>query len=114
MPIRPLKMCNQPGCSEFISGGGYCAAHTKKLNSLRYSQRGSSSKRGYDAVWQKFRDMFLRAHPLCEDCLDKGEVETATDVHHVISLRKGGARLDPSNCRALSHGCHSIRTAKGE
>ncbi|WP_407314424.1 HNH endonuclease [Desulfosporosinus sp. SB140] len=59
--------------------------------------------------------MFLSAHPWCEDCLEHGNYEAATEVHHSIPHR-GDKRIfwDKSQWRALSKRCHSKRTARGE
>ena len=59
--------------------------------------------------------MYLAEHPLCEDCIELGWFDrSAVDVHHVLKLSAGGARLDFANMRALCHSCHSKRTARGE
>lgn len=71
--------------------------------------RGGASERGYDAQWSRFRLVYLASHVACADC---GRI--ATEVHHRVKLRAGGARLDPANCMALCRVCHSVRTARGE
>jgi 5-methylcytosine-specific restriction protein A len=68
-------------------------------------RRQSASRRGYDAVWRRFRRMFLRRNPLCAKC---GAL--AEDVHHVSPLSHGGDRLVSQNCLALCHACHSAET----
>jgi 5-methylcytosine-specific restriction enzyme A len=71
--------------------------------------------RGYDQDWENARALYLAAHPLCEDCIGRGYYDRASkEVHHKIALRRGGARLDPENFRALCKICHSKRTARGE
>ena len=77
-------------------------------------RRGSARRRGYDSTWERFRAAYLSDHPLCQDCLTEDKIEPATDVHHIRKLRDGGERLDPQNCMALCHACHSTRTARGE
>ena len=77
--------------------------------------RGSSSARGYDSRWRRFRLAFLRVNPLCADCKTVDRVTIATDVHHIEKVRDNRKRLlDPANCMALCHGCHSVRTGRGE
>lgn len=44
--------------------------------------RGSSSSRGYNSKWERFRKAFLAANPLCEYCLTRGHVEPATVCDH--------------------------------
>jgi len=46
-----------------------------------------STARGYNYRWQKERERFLRAHPLCCYCEREGRVEAATVVDHIITHR---------------------------
>ena len=45
-------------------------------------RRGSSSSRGYDNRWERFREGFLMANPLCEYCMSRGQVVPATVCDH--------------------------------
>jgi 5-methylcytosine-specific restriction endonuclease McrA len=48
---------------------------------------------------------------VCQRCGEK----VSTDVHHVRKLRDHLEDvIDPENCEALCHGCHSRETARGE
>ena len=57
--------------------------------------------------------MFLRAHPLCEDCRAAGRAQVAEEVHHIVPLRDGGTH-EWSNLMALCKTHHSRRTQRGE
>lgn len=66
--------------------------------------------------WLRLRRDVLSAHPLCQDCLERGELTPACEVHHVRPVEEaagyaGKARLmyDPANLRALCHACHVAR-----
>lgn len=64
--------------------------------------------------WRKLRDTYIKEHPLCEDCLDKGKVVPAEDVHHISSpFSTGeinyGKLLDGNNLKALCKECHAAR-----
>lgn len=108
MATRSLHFCAHHGCNALVTDT-YCDAHVADGINVRNSYgRQSSSERGYDWQWHKAAHAYLRQHPLCERCLESGEVEVATMVHHVIPLSKGGARLDPRNMKALSFDCHEI------
>lgn len=77
----------------------------------REDERQSSSRRGYDARWRRFREWFLRTHNyLCayrNHPFAKAECLVAADtVDHVTPLPKG-ARLDPANCRPVCRNCHA-------
>ena len=77
------------------------------------ASRGSARERGYTVQWEKIRKLFLMKNPLCADCLNKGWVTPANEVHHVKALRNGGTH-DSNNLMSLCKSCHSKRTAKGE
>lgn len=116
MPERSMTFCKWPGCSELTSGG-YCEEHAlmheeqiKDSNTKYSKQRGSTADRGYDSQWQKARLAYLKRHPLCEDCLEKGIIEPAEMVHHVKAVKeRPDLRLDPKNFKALSNACHEKR-----
>lgn len=78
-------------------------------------RRGSSSSRGYDADWRRFRVWYLRRYPLCADHHERGELEPAIEVHHKVKVKDDvGRRLDETNVIGLCKSCHSARTARGE
>lgn len=69
-----------------------------------------------NTAWRKMRDTYLHQHAICEDCLAKGKVTPATDVHHIRSPFKGGQinyglLLDYNNLMALCKECHGQRHA---
>lgn len=112
MPSKPLRPCCHVGCTELVDRG-YCDKHKPEIR--QYDKyRGNSNDRGYDSKWRKFRENYLKAYPVCCDCLVIGSIEPAVDVHHMVKLVDGGKRLDPANCMPLCHSCHSIRTRRGE
>lgn len=108
---RPCKACRRPT----TNANQYCDQHQSEFKppQRRYDEhRGSPSKRGYDATWRRFRQVFLSMHPLCEVCESEGRITPALEVHHVVPLSDGGPRLDPDNCRALCRSCHSKITSE--
>ena len=50
-------------------------------------RRGSAGERGYGWTWQKFRDRFLKDHPLCVYCMNEGRPVQATVVDHIAPHR---------------------------
>lgn len=106
---RPCKICKKITTNK----NGYCDEHKhipeeqlKKWQAMHDLRRGSPSKRGYDARWVKARELYLMEHPLCENCEKEGRIMPAREVHHIIALQDGGARLDPENLMALCRTCH--------
>lgn len=84
-------------------------------------RRGSSSERGYTSAWQRAREGFLRAHPLCADHQARGMSVAATVVDHIKAPRLkeatasgDAARIDEArglfwdrtNWQPLCKACH--------
>ena len=110
MAMRPLRPCLHTGCPELVSSGR-CDKH--KVDHRECDRhRGSSTERGYGARWQRYRLQFLRANPLCVDCLPD-RITPAKEVHHIVAKRDGG-KDDYDNLMSLCRPCHSRRTSKGE
>ena len=107
-----MQLCGQPGCPALVKRGR-CIEHGGMAAGRReYDQeRGSASRRGYDAGWRVFRIDYLRRHPLCVDC----RRALATEVHHRIKYRdRPDLKRDEANLRPLCKPCHSRRTGCGE
>jgi 5-methylcytosine-specific restriction protein A len=68
-------------------------------------------KRLYDSVrWRKARARFLRDHPLCRMCADRGIDCEARVVDHVVPHRGDyGLFWDVANWSPLCASCHSAR-----
>lgn len=67
--------------------------------------------------WRQTRETYLKQHPLCEECLNKGKVTPASSVHHIDSPFKTGEinyhlLLDFDNLMAICHECHGEHHAK--
>lgn len=67
----------------------------------------------HEMRWVKLRRAKLTAQPLCEDCLARGIVTAATEVHHVKPVEdaltaadKEALMFDPHNLRSLCRACH--------
>lgn len=109
--LYPCKKCGRVTSNT----NRYCDQHQSEYKppQKRYDEyRGSPSKRGYDTTWRRFREVFVAKHPLCEICAKEGRVTPTEEVHHIVPLAEGGARLDPDNCQALCKSCHSKITSE--
>lgn len=112
MPNQAAKrFCRNAGCPALVATG-YCEAH----KSAAYDKWTQQEKNQiYDYRWIRVRLSFLRENPLCVDCLEKGIVTAAAEVHHRLKARDYPAlRLDPTNLMSLCKACHNVRTARGE
>ena len=108
MPRRPNTPCKHPGCPALVSyGQQYCSEHAP----LHSSERKGASERGYGSRWQRARLRFLRAHPLCIECLKEQRVTPATVVDHIVPHR-GDPNLfwDESNWQPLCKHHHDVKT----
>lgn len=69
-----------------------------------------------NSTWRKMRDTYLKEHAVCQDCISKGKITPATDVHHIKSPFKNGEinyslLLDYTNLISLCKECHGMRHA---
>ena len=115
MPM--LHVCAYPGCGKAVAySAHYCPEHQKKIDALRAQRYGkhatteNATARGYTGKWRRAAKEFLRANPLCAECLRRGITRAATDVDHIIPWNNLGQRdmrlfWDRSNWQALCHEC---------
>lgn len=101
MPAKPRKF--EPHGSRRTE-----QARKREVDELR----GNSHQRGYDRAWQKLRSVFLREHPLCTFCAERGCITPAQVVDHITSIAlRPDLRLVRENLRSLCKRCHDSRTA---
>ena len=110
MPYKSKVPCGHHGCAELIPPGKkYCEKHLP----LHPEVTRSAKKRGYNEKWNKARILFLKSHPLCEECMrkDPPRYTAATVVDHVVPHR-GDQTLfwDRRNWQALCKECHDRKT----
>ena len=70
-------------------------------------ERSSASQRGYNSKWSKARKEFLAENPLCVMHRQRGLLEPATVVDHIVPHRGDEALFwDKGNWQALCKHCH--------
>ena len=111
MPQRLKRPCSYPGCPA-LTNERYCEAHRKQVAKRYDEQRGTRKERGYDEAWLRLRRVVLSREPLCRECGKQGKVVPATEVDHIVSMTRGGARLDTDNLQPMCKSCHSKKTIK--
>lgn len=114
MPAKLKKPCACPSCPSLVaSGEKYCDKH-KSTSKIYYPQKkriNSERNRCEDSRrWRRLRLIYLRANPLCVDCKAHNELVSATEVHHIIDVVRGGSDSE-ENLEALCKSCHSRKTA---
>lgn len=79
------------------------------------TDKQTSAQRGYGYKWQKARERYLSAHPLCCYCEKEGRVTVATVVDHKTPHR-GDMNLfwSESNWQPLCKPCHDSVKQKEE
>lgn len=80
-------------------------------NSMTLSGEAEYKAKTYGRRWQKIRAMQLAREPLCRHCAQRGETTAATQVDHIVRLKRGGTH-HPSNLQSLCASCHSKKTAR--
>lgn len=66
-------------------------------------------------AWQSVRNFVMsRDGRLCQDCLAKGKITAAEEVHHIIELTPDNINdpsvaLNPDNLVSLCRECHKLR-----
>ena len=108
MPTKPARPCNYPGCPNLTTDrSGYCEEHRKEAR-RKYDkyERQPEVKKVYGYQWEKIRNKYIKAHPLCERCLSEGRSTLAVLVHHRRPVRRGGTH-DEANLMSLCVSCHN-------
>ncbi|MEG1926912.1 MAG: HNH endonuclease signature motif containing protein [Ruthenibacterium sp.] len=106
MPHKPKRACQHSGCPR-LTDGLYCAEH-QALANKQYNkyQRDPASNKRYGHAWKRIRNRYIKAHPLCEECLKNSIIKPAEEVHHINPLAHGGNN-DTQNLMSLCKSCHS-------
>lgn len=66
-------------------------------------------------AWQSVREFVMsRDARLCQDCLKKGKITTAEEVHHIVEITHDNITdpsitLNPDNLVSLCRECHAAR-----
>ncbi len=116
MPNRPPQKCAEYKCNKLIYGGHYCDAHKREFFiglKDHEKERKSANERGYTSKWQKMRLSYLRQHPLCAVCSEKGITKPAVLIDH-IQPHKGDMQKfwNQDNWQGLCIPCHITKTVK--
>lgn len=116
MPIRPCRMCSEPGCKKVsVLGSHRCESHKAAADARRvdsrkgvhreYNQRRDESDSFYKTErWKKLSAYYRKHHPVCEYCSN-----AASDITDHIKPYKTHPELglDWDNLRALCRPCHN-------
>lgn len=115
MPLSAPTPCRHPGCGAVLAKPGYCGIHRRAVHrDYGRARRAFDAELGFyqSAQWRAVRAAFLRQHPLCCACEQRGRVVPAVVVDHVVPIKQGGARFDPKNLQSLCVSDHNAKSAK--
>lgn len=80
----------------------------QEINPNSWRSGKTTAQRGYGYRWQKERERYLMANPLCVYCQDQGSVTAASVVDHKTPHRGDQALFwDRANWQSLCAACHS-------
>lgn len=88
--------------------------HKIKEKTVDYPHHNNISAQFYNTSrWHNLRDSYIKQHPFCEMCEEKGIVKLAEQVHHKIEFMKGitdeekwKLLTDEDNLMSLCAECH--------
>ena len=118
MATRPLKRCGKMGCKAFaLHLQSYCQQHQDEYianrNKDRTDDRPPANERGYDYLWQKVRNRFIKNNPICVVCLKDQRITDADEIDHIVPIKVApDRRLDTANLQALCRYHHALKTAE--
>lgn len=98
-----IKMlCAARGCGQIQP----CPVHRR--STLRYGNR-----------WRRFRLHYLREHPLCVRCEQRGITRAAREVDHIVPLpddvrTDADPRVFAGRFQALCSDCHKVKTREDQ
>jgi 5-methylcytosine-specific restriction protein A len=103
MPHKPKKPCAYPSCPN-LTDGYYCDDHKSKGNfEYNHYRRDPNTNKRYGNKWREIRERYVKAHPLCEECLKEGWYVPVDVVHHKLPTRDGGGHNEGNLMSVCNH-----------
>ena len=65
----------------------------------------------HSRAWRMCRKLYIKSHPLCEQCTREGRTTSAQMCDHIRPITLGGLKLDTSNIQSLCNKCHAKKSA---
>lgn len=97
----------------------YINKKTVKPKQVPYRHEQASAPFYNSVHWKRLRNYYIKAHPLCEECLKHGIVKPAEQVHHKTEFLRGrddnerwNLLLDEDNLMSLCVKCHNAKHSK--
>ncbi|MBR3288347.1 MAG: HNH endonuclease [Lachnospiraceae bacterium] len=95
------------GGKNFVRGALFCKEHIH-LQGKQYDkfERKYKHRERYDSRWDKVRNIYIKEHPLCEECLKENKSNIARIVHHIKPIEDGGDKYAFDNLMSVCDSCH--------
>ena len=89
MPRKAKHPCHHPGCPN-LTESRFCEQHQREDNK-QYEKyhRDPATRKRYGRAWERIRDSYVKTHPFCELCYEKGVLVEVEEVHHKTPLSEG-------------------------
>ena len=89
--------------------------NTIKQDSVKYQSDESIGSQYYNtSIWHSLRDWYIKHHPFCEICEQKGITRLADQVHHKVKFLTGKTHqdrmkllTDVNNLQSVCRDCHN-------
>lgn len=108
-PYKAARQCRNRQCpGTTVDASGYCEK-CKPLYYKPWQKNNQQYKRMGGRRLQTINKVFMREHPLCEECLRHGVHTMAVVRDHIIPLAEGGEDTT-ENSQALCYKCHDAKT----
>lgn len=116
-----MRQCNKVGCMNVHNSmNGYCADHQEyyqeqkaKRNKQYNEGRPARHQYYFTNTWRRLRDQYIKEHPLCCRCEQRGQVVLAELVDHIIEIEDNPDLKDSySNLQSLCFRCHNVKTGE--
>ena len=102
-----MKLCNYPGCTEWIpKNDKYCHKHKQPARKTYKNDKFYNS-----SAWRKLQRYHMAKQPYCVECMKQGIVRRGEIVDHIKEINDGGEKLADSNLQTLCRTCHNRKTA---
>jgi 5-methylcytosine-specific restriction enzyme A len=116
MSLRPKSICCYAGCQRTIDKPAYCEAHQRIMDAKEKNRKNnhrSEFTKLYNWDWRKFRERYVKEHPLCIYCLKQDKLTPTQEVDHIVPhLGDKDLFWDEHNLQPLCKPCHSAKTAR--
>jgi 5-methylcytosine-specific restriction protein A len=109
--LRSLTFCTWPGCKR-LTRARHCGEHARAAwREESDGKRHTEDQEFYNSqAWRKLAQSWRRRNPLCVNFETCGGVAELVD--HIVPIRLGGGREDPTNLQSMCGRCHNLKRAE--